>query len=73
MSPKHVIGVNTVGAMMKEALKRLGINTTGHGARRLAITTAVNDANVNMNESLAFARHNSLGAQINYVTLLEVS
>ena len=33
----------------------------------LAILTAVNDATVNSSESLAFAHHNSLGAQRSYV------
>ena len=52
---------------MKVLLKKLGVNTTGHGARRISITTIVNDPSVNLNESLAFARHNSISAQRNYV------
>lgn len=68
MSPKDVIGVHKIRVMTKEALKRLGISTTGHGARRLAITIVVNDATVNMSESLAFVRHNFLGAQRSYIT-----
>ena len=67
MSLKHVIGVNKIGEMMKVLLKKLGVNTTGHGARRISITTIVNDPCVIPNESLAFARHNSVSAQRSYV------
>ena len=68
MSPKAVIGVNTVGVMMKKSMKKLGINTAGHGGRHLCISTMVNDATVNVQESLAAARHTSVAAQKNYVT-----
>ena len=54
--------------MIKHALKVVGVNTTGHGGRRLAITTFVNAPDVNPNESLGFARHASLAAQRPYVS-----
>jgi hypothetical protein len=67
MSFKQPIGVNTINAMMKDACKMVGVEVTGHGLRRISITTVVNDPSVNTEEALAFARHGSVAAQRTYM------
>ena len=57
------IGINKISIMMKNGCKRVGLEITGHGLRRISITTLVNDSAVNIEESLAFARHASVAAQ----------
>ena len=52
---------------MKNGCKRVGLEITGHGLCRISITTLVNDSAVNMEESLAFARHTSVAAQRPYM------
>ena len=43
------------------------LEITGHGLRQISITTLVNDSAVNIEESLAFARHTSVAAQRPYM------
>ena len=52
---------------MKTGCKTVGLEGTGHGLRRISITTLVNDPAVNIEESLAFAQHNSAAAQRPYM------
>ena len=52
---------------MKTGCKTVGLEVTGHGLRRISITTLVNDPAVNIEESLAFARHTSVAAQRPYM------
>ena len=52
---------------MKTGCKTVGLEVTGHGLRRISITTLVNDSAVNIEESLAFARHTSVAAQRPYM------
>ena len=61
------IGINKIAIMMKNGCKRVGLEITGHGVRWISITTLVNDSAVNMEESLAFARHTSVDAQRPYM------
>ena len=63
MSYLQPIGVNKLAKMMKTGCKTVGLEVTGHGLRRISITTLVNDPAVNIEESLAFARHSSVAAQ----------
>ena len=52
---------------MKAGCNTVGLEVTGHGLRRISITTLVNDPAVNIEESLAFARHTSVAAQCPYM------
>ena len=49
------------------------MNTTGHGFRRLSITSVANHPGVNTEESLAHARHSSVAAQRPYLASNAVS
>ena len=74
MSPKKPIGVNTLRPMIREANQVCGVgDVSGHGCRRLAITSVVNAPNVNMSESLAFARHRTPSTQAGYIQRNHVS
>ena len=62
------IGVNTIRVMIKAACKKLGFpDASGHGFRRLFITTLANDAGVSVEESMRSAGHNSFAAQCTYM------
>jgi len=67
MSHNQQIGVNKISKMMKDGCKKVGLTITGHGLRRISITTLVNDPAVNIEESIAFARHTSVAAQRPYM------
>ena len=73
MSHKQPHGENAIGKMIKEAGKRMGLNTTGHGFPRLSITSVANHPGVNTEESLAHARHSSVTAQRPYLARNAVS
>lgn len=66
MSPNQPIGVNKVAKMIKEAGEKTGLYTTGHGFRRLFITTLVNAPGVSTEEVLGSARHRSVAASRRY-------
>ena len=54
--------------IMKSATVRLGFpQMSGHGFRRLFITTLVNDPGVNLEESMSAARHSSVSAHRAYM------
>mmetsp|Transcript_4578 Transcript_4578/g.7743 ORF Transcript_4578/g.7743 Transcript_4578/m.7743 type:complete len:550 (+) Transcript_4578:127-1776(+) len=67
MSPHQPLGVNKVAKMTKEAGERTGLLTSGHGFRRLFITTLVNAPGVSTEEVLGSARHRSVAASRNYM------
>ena len=61
-------GVNTIRKMMKHTCVMLGqSNCTGHGFRRLFITTLANDPRVSIEETMASSRHSSVAAQTAYI------
>ena len=66
MSIKQPLGVNMVAKMIKEASVKAGLNCTGHGNRRLYISSLVNNPGVSEQESLASSRHSSVSAQKTY-------
>ena len=53
--------------MLKEAGARTGLYTTGHGFRRLFITSLVNGEGVSVEEALGSARYDSVAAQREYM------
>ena len=67
-SPHQPLGINTVRKMMKDACVKLGHpECTGHGFRRLFITTLANNPGVSVVECMAAARHSSVAAQRPYI------
>ena len=67
MSPLQPYGVNKVAKLLKEIGEETGIDCSGHGLRRLFLTTLVNDSAVSVEESLAAGRHGSVAAQRTYM------
>ena len=68
------IGKNTIRLMIKDACKKLGFpDATGHGFRRLFITTLANDSGVSVEESMKSSGHNSVAAQRTYMVTNGVS
>ena len=68
-SPNQPIGVNGISKMMKAALLKLGHpESTGHGFRRLFITTLANDPGVSVVEAMKSSRHSSVAAQLPYIS-----
>ena len=68
MSPNQPIGINTIRSMLNDACKQMGHpECTGHGFRRLFVTTLANDSGVSVEESLGSARHSSVAAQRTYI------
>ena len=61
--------MNTIAAMLKEALKKLGLDASGHALRRLFVSTLVNDPCVSAEEALLASRHSSVAAQRPYMAL----
>ena len=68
-SPLRPLGVNTITVLLGAAAWKLGRrDSKGHGFRRIFVTSLVNDAGVNTEEALRYARHKSVAAQRLYVT-----
>ena len=71
---KKPIGRNTIRLMIKDACARLGFpDATGHGFRRLFITTLANDPGVSVEGSMKSSGHNSVAAQRTYMVTNSVS
>lgn len=66
VSPNTVIGQNPIGKMVKKACERVGLDCSGQGLRRLALTTVANTKGINKEAKLRFGRHNSVSAQREY-------
>ena len=60
--------------MIQDALVKLGFpRKTGHGFRRLFITSMANDPRVSLKECMESARHSSLAAQMPYIERNRIS
>jgi integrase len=67
-SPLRPLGVNTITVLLGAAARKLGCgDSKGHGFRRIFVTSLVNDAGVNTEEAIRFARHKSVAAQHPYM------
>lgn len=73
-SAREPLGVNTICLMMNDACAKLGHpECSGHGFRRLFITTLANDPRVSIAEAMESSRHSSVSAQLTYVERSGVS
>ena len=66
MSPSQPYGENTIGAILKEGCKKCGLDISGHGLRRIFVTSLANHPGLSMAEILAATRHSSVAAILPY-------
>ena len=76
-NPNRPMGKNCLAKLLKAAAKKLGFSEpdeiTGHMLRRMAVTTLVNNPNVNLSESMELAGHKSVSAHLAYIEKDSVS